>query len=189
MLRTRVKVGNVTHLSDARYCAGMGVDFLGFPVGASGGLSPEQVKEIGGWISGPEFFLEPDRELAAEELNRYGLSTIQVKAHQLITAARLANCSFIVTLEPQQWHEVKNTLAHLRVLFVELTFSKALPPALLEEIKTSYPVYILVENKEQLAIASDWPVDGFSFTGSGEIKTGLKDFSVLASMLESLETG
>jgi hypothetical protein len=46
-----------------------------------------------------------------------------------------------------------------------------------------------VENKEQLAIASDWPVDGFSFTGSGEIKTGLKDFSVLASMLESLETG
>jgi phosphoribosylanthranilate isomerase len=34
-LKCFVKVGNVTNLSDARYCAGMGVDLLGFPVDAA----------------------------------------------------------------------------------------------------------------------------------------------------------
>ncbi len=29
-LKTIVKVGNITNLSDARYCAVMGVDMLGF---------------------------------------------------------------------------------------------------------------------------------------------------------------
>ena len=32
MLKTQVKVSSITNLSDARYCAGMGVDLLGFPI-------------------------------------------------------------------------------------------------------------------------------------------------------------
>ena len=32
MLKTLVKVSGIENLSDARYCAGMGVEFLGFPL-------------------------------------------------------------------------------------------------------------------------------------------------------------
>lgn len=53
-LKTFVKIGNITNLSDARYCAGMGVDILGFPLDPSSdeSISAETFKEITEWISG-----------------------------------------------------------------------------------------------------------------------------------------
>jgi phosphoribosylanthranilate isomerase len=54
-LKTLVKVGRISNLSDARYCAGMSVNMLGFEVieGASHFVTPELFKEIRGWFSGP----------------------------------------------------------------------------------------------------------------------------------------
>ena len=54
-LKTFVKVGSITNLSDARYCAGMMVDMLGFRSveGQEGYIKPAQFQEIRGWISGP----------------------------------------------------------------------------------------------------------------------------------------
>ena len=54
-LKTLVKIGGITNLSDARYCAGMGVDMLGFHViqGQPNYISPESFQQIRGWITGP----------------------------------------------------------------------------------------------------------------------------------------
>ena len=54
-LKTFVKVGCITNLSDARYCAGMGVDMLGFRAVESqeNYIKPSQFQEIRGWIAGP----------------------------------------------------------------------------------------------------------------------------------------
>ncbi|MFM1835376.1 MAG: hypothetical protein RJA04_63, partial [Bacteroidota bacterium] len=49
MLKTLVKVSAITNLSDARYCAGMGVDLLGFPLGK---ISIDQFTEIRNWLAG-----------------------------------------------------------------------------------------------------------------------------------------
>jgi phosphoribosylanthranilate isomerase len=59
-LKTIVKVGNISNLSDARYCAGMGVDMLGFRVidGLPGYIAPQAFQEIRGWISGPKVVAE-----------------------------------------------------------------------------------------------------------------------------------
>src|SRR5688500_13658444 len=59
-LKTLVKVGNISNLSDARYCAGMGVDLLGFNVieGQPNHLSARLYQEIRGWISGPKVVAE-----------------------------------------------------------------------------------------------------------------------------------
>src|SRR5688572_33445133 len=59
-LKTFVKVGCITNLSDARYCAGMGVDMLGFRVveGQEDYIKPSQFQEIRGWISGPSVVAE-----------------------------------------------------------------------------------------------------------------------------------
>ncbi len=53
-LKTFVKIGNITNLSDARYCAGMGVNILGFPLDPSSedSISHENFKEITEWVSG-----------------------------------------------------------------------------------------------------------------------------------------
>jgi phosphoribosylanthranilate isomerase len=51
MLKTLVKVSGIENLSDARYCAGMGVEFLGFPLTQ---IPFEKFQEIRQWISGVE---------------------------------------------------------------------------------------------------------------------------------------
>ena len=56
-LRTFVKVGNITNLSDARYCAGMGVDMMGFCIDPENKnfVNPESFQEITKWVSLPHF--------------------------------------------------------------------------------------------------------------------------------------
>ena len=53
-LKTFVKISSVNNLSDARYCAGMGVDIIGFDLheGSDHYVSPSKFKEIERWISG-----------------------------------------------------------------------------------------------------------------------------------------
>jgi phosphoribosylanthranilate isomerase len=54
-LAARVKVTGVQDLSNARYCAGMGVEMLGFPVD---NLSHEKYSEITGWLTGVHIVAE-----------------------------------------------------------------------------------------------------------------------------------
>lgn len=72
-LKTIVKVSHVSNLSDARYCAGMGVDMLGVGVISSHQdyMAPPLFQEIRGWIAGPKIVAE-----------LYGVST-----HEEIRAA------------------------------------------------------------------------------------------------------
>src|SRR5258708_3649368 len=63
MLITKVKVGKVTNLSEARYCAGMGVDFLSFPASS---VDPKTFQEITGWVAGPKFGVEIDSSTVEE---------------------------------------------------------------------------------------------------------------------------
>ena len=54
-LVTKVLAGSISSLSDARYYAGMGVEWLGFDVNPNSKsfVSPAVFKDITGWISGP----------------------------------------------------------------------------------------------------------------------------------------
>ena len=53
-LKTLVKISGVTNLSDARYCAGMGVDMLGFSMDADSPnyVNPEKFTQMRGWVAG-----------------------------------------------------------------------------------------------------------------------------------------
>jgi phosphoribosylanthranilate isomerase len=49
MLKTTIKVSNLNNLSDARYCAGMGVEMLGFSMDE---LDFDKFREMRGWLAG-----------------------------------------------------------------------------------------------------------------------------------------
>ena len=53
---TKLKICGITSLADARYCAGAGVDYLGFIQYKDSPryIEPAQAKEIIGWLYGPE---------------------------------------------------------------------------------------------------------------------------------------
>jgi phosphoribosylanthranilate isomerase len=59
-LKAYTKVGALSNLGDVRYCAGMGVDMIGFQVipGHPDYLEPSRFQEIRGWVSGPLFVAE-----------------------------------------------------------------------------------------------------------------------------------
>lgn len=59
-LKTSVKVSHLSNLSDARYCAGMGVNMLGFGVipGSPHYMTPQLFQDIRGWVAGPAIVAE-----------------------------------------------------------------------------------------------------------------------------------
>lgn len=56
-LKTFVKISTVNNLSDARYCAGMYVNLMGFNLeeGNKDYMAPEKYQELTDWLSGLEY--------------------------------------------------------------------------------------------------------------------------------------
>ena len=88
-LKTFVKISAVTNLSDARYCAGMGVDMLGFALEADNPdfITPEKYTEIIGWLSGVQFVGEFETS-NLEQINRilenYPINALQIANEDVI---------------------------------------------------------------------------------------------------------
>lgn len=87
-LRIPVYASHITSLSDARYFAGMGVQYLGI---CADPASPDyfpagRFREISGWVTGPEFVLEVDSVEGDPDFSRlaaeYGLSLFRINTDQ-----------------------------------------------------------------------------------------------------------
>ena len=78
MLKTLVKVSGVNNLSNARYCAGMGVDMLGFDMDS---MQIEQFHEIKNWVSGVKIVGETKNESAdyiLEKIDQFKPDLIEI---------------------------------------------------------------------------------------------------------------
>ena len=186
-LRTKVKVGHVNNLSEARYCAGMGVDLLGFPVG-KGGLRPEQYKEIIEWVAGPEFVLEtqnagePDRQYIT---NNFPGHYIQINKTQLgwLDDAKIR---FILSIDASEWDQLAATLTgRANISYIELKVDKVSDERI-PLIMKSYPVLVAITEPKEIVEVLRLPVTGIALHGSDEVRPGLKEYK-LADILEGLE--
>jgi hypothetical protein len=54
----KIIANGITSLTDARYFAAMGVDWIGFDMGLHSPLSIEHVMTFADWLEGPQFFLD-----------------------------------------------------------------------------------------------------------------------------------
>lgn len=179
-----IKVGNISNLSDARYCAGMGVDLLGFRVieTATNFMSPKQFQEIRGWVTGPKIVAEI-----------YGIDNAQK------IAAVLAD--YRPDLVELGWDELK-VMNDLQVPYI-LSVSEA--DVKKAETLTNKPAYILIKDFKNGVDPGTIPlllelsslrledIDerysdcGLALNGSAEISPGLKSYDDLAEVLEKLE--
>jgi len=85
MLKTRIKAGQITNLTDARYFAAWGIDWMGFNLeaGSEGYLAPQAVVGIKSWVEGPKIIGEFEFQSAAhmqETAEQLELDGIQVGA-------------------------------------------------------------------------------------------------------------
>lgn len=180
-LKTVVKVGGITSLSEARYCAGMGVDLLGFGAinGKANYLSPARFQEIRGWIAGPKIVAEI-----------YGIEN-QGQLEAILTDYKP---DYLELGESEL-----NVLGDLPLPFLlSIPAGSSLPPLsrqpdylLLKELTTDpypYPCLVEVHSYEEVERASSASyVSGIAMTGSPEIRPGLKEYDALADILEQLE--
>ena len=180
-LKTLVKIGGITNLSDARYCAGMGVDMLGFDVieGSPNYISPESFHQIRGWITGPLIVAEIAGLKTAENLpqilENYRPDLLQMGLAEL-TIIPSPPLPYILRLKEDQ------DIRHLSIK-PEYLLGNTRPatplnaPFLLEVTSTD-------EARDALSNAH---VRGIALNGGPELKPGLKDYSSLADILELLE--
>ncbi len=190
-LKTKVKAGNITNLSDARYCAGMGVDWLGFPADS---IDPKTFAEITGWVTGPQFVLELSAAPIPESLSDYAVDIIQVNYQQVRNSEVLSNHQFIVTLSLADWNNAKAELIKNKdriqhVLLLNLTGDKTTDENILSEIAAQVDVLISLEAcPYSLPEILAFPITGINIAGNSELKPGLKDYTELAEVLEQLES-
>jgi len=186
-LKTKVKVGNITSLSEARFCAGMEVDFLGFPINDFE-VDLKKFNEIASWVSGPQLILECSKieniqRLLAENLeNTY----IQVELKNIGFVGDYVN---LVVLIPEDCST--ESLASLTNFKRKIKFIIVSKKYFLENssLFSEFDVIISLPEKIdsfQLDEILHINVSGIALQGNEELKPGIQDYDFLGEILEKL---
>lgn len=189
-LKTIVKVGNISNLSDARYCSGMGVDMLGIAAIPShpAYLSPDLFHEIRGWITGPSIVAElygiEKSESIVEIIEKYAPDYLELDAKDLNLLPTDINLPLILKVsDSEELNRVsidKNRIAYIVLEEASLPIAKSLA--------TDHKVLIELRSASSLQTTIDnYPIEGFTLIGSPEVRPGFKDYGDLADVLEQLE--
>lgn len=201
-LKTFVKISGITNLSDARYCAGMYVDLLGFELEENSPkyVSPTQFSEITGWVSGPDFIGEFDK-LEANQVHQVienypditwvehsDIRTLFTLVKSGMKGILKISIAEIDDLDEAIIKEIRDHEVFLHVVTDDSVLSESEMEAL-TRLAAAIPILIggnlqpdlLINLPEKLALK------GIALAGGEEIKPGLKDFEELATILEALE--
>ncbi|GGF39409.1 phosphoribosylanthranilate isomerase [Echinicola rosea] len=203
-LKTFVKISTVNNLSDARYCAGMYVNLMGFNLEQENKdyMAPEKYQELTEWLSGLDYVGEfeashPDSILETAK-NYKGLSYLQVNEEAFLQMLINTSYKLILKQEIKSLGDLEDLAAKAQtyqengvLLLLEsgnLEFNDD-ASNLVKEIAEKCEVLLgfgleadTVEN-----LVKDTGVKGIAIKGGDEIKPGLKDFDELADILEALE--
>jgi phosphoribosylanthranilate isomerase len=192
-LKTLVKVGQISNLSDARYCSGMGVDMLGFGVipGQPHYVSPEQFKEIRGWFSGPAVVAEAhgieNRETLEVVIQHYAPDFIELTIQDLLHV-HVPSSSFILASTYEEVMEQTKLLAPLQAQIAKVIVPASTGKKALDELAQSYEVMLRVDSEMAIeAVLNNASIKGIALQGSQEEKPGLKNYDQLSGILEKLE--
>jgi phosphoribosylanthranilate isomerase len=190
-LRTSVKVGHITNLSDARYCAGMGVDMLGFSVieEQEHYISLAQYQEIRGWFTGPKVVAELYGMTAPEQLEpiirNYQPDMLEVSVDALDYVLATDLPLLIATTQAAYHQHQANLLAH-RHQIAYVIFPADTDENFIHALSETFPV-LLTLTTEFTPHLLRLPIAGIVLEGSFEERPGLKDYALLADVLETLE--
>jgi phosphoribosylanthranilate isomerase len=189
-LKTKVKVGRITNLSDARYCAGMGVDMLGFSISGPESITFEKFKEINGWITGPQLVLEINSlGDVGPAVSTFYATCIEIKAEWLSQLNIEKDISFIARIDLDRWSE--NLLSDSvtdNILYVLIENYRKDNEQVLNEIAKKFSVLIEINDSPIiLDKLLELPIAGIALKGSDELRPGLKDYNQLSDILEKLD--
>ena len=204
-LATFVKVSGISNLSDARYCAGMGVNVLGFNLEKEHlhYTDPEKYTAITEWLAGVEFAAEFDSyspEEIEKTLSSYSrIDYLQTSQTQHVAGLADWQTSLIVRLDAFQYRQDVVALADImrdcrdQATYFLIENSAASPRAdLLDDVlhlAKQYPILLGfgLDPEQVSSLTKEYPLAGLALRGGEEIRPGYRDFDQLADVLEALE--
>jgi phosphoribosylanthranilate isomerase len=185
-LKTLVKVGSISNLSDARYCAGMGVDFLGFRVieGQVNAISAKLYQEIRGWVTGPQIVAElygiTDPAQLTGIMEDFRPDYVELGCEEFEKVGHALTLPFVLLVK-----------SHEPLPPMSTTPAYVIVPAAVDNLSRFIPdhdVLLVVKNTTELDQAlTHTGVSGVCLHGGVELKPGLKTYDELADILEALE--
>jgi phosphoribosylanthranilate isomerase len=192
MIEKRVLVKNISNLSDARYCAGMGVEYLSFCIDKDNEeyVNSAKIKEITGWLSGVKIIIETNDfnlEVINEVKELVEIDGFLTKSISLIEKLKAMNDNVILEFESQELPFEK--VDGVTNLILNTTNMDA---NFLEKINSNYKnlqIFIGYElQSENLEfICNNFPDFGFALIGSKELRPGFKNYDSLVNTLELLD--
>ncbi len=197
-LKTFVKVSNVSNLSDARYCAGMMVDLLGFNIDplSENKVTPDDYSEIIEWVSGVSFvgeFENSSKDNICQALNEYSIDYIQISDYAAVEEIGLLGKPMIfqIAIDSQaDLSRLKSKLSYLDEL-VKMIVIRSTKSELYEEIDSQIGYYNAnLKLLKGYGVSSDKELSkfpGLELEATKEEKPGFKDYGEIMDVLESIE--
>jgi phosphoribosylanthranilate isomerase len=195
MLTRTVKISNVTNLSDARYCAGMGVEMLGFSIDEDSPnyISPKKFEDICSWLAGVTLVAETSQtnpEAILESLRNYPVHAVQVESPGLLSYLHSE-------LDLYEADEISSILSRYEGDVSHFLLESDQDAGLSEQwmqvlgaLGEEYAILIGfgLDNEFTVAALTElFPNIGIALRGSDEIRPGYKDFGSMMDILEALE--
>ncbi|NME67363.1 hypothetical protein [Flammeovirga aprica] len=196
-LNTRVFVSDVDNLGDGRYCAGMGVELIGFPIEASHKryVSPDKFKEIASWLAGIKFAGEL-YESAEVNLEEYEAIDVLVTDNPALVndLSKLGKPLIFRIKVENNLSEIEQQMSMLeqQVEMFQLEFEETLSEETLKQLKTFTEEYkILIaggfdENSINDVLETVNP-EGIALKGGSEVSVGVNTFDGLVEVIEAIE--
>ncbi len=178
----KIIANGITNLTDARYFAAMGVDWMGFDMGQDSPLTITQVVAFADWVEGPEFFLDVRNRTVdqiAEMLGNFpaagllldkqvslphfaGKRILSLAPDDTPTAA-LDRMQDTLIVDEEQWRQMGNTGIY----------------------DNADEIWLKIENVTQYQClkAELYKLSGIVVSGGDEQKVGLKSYNDLDDLL------
>lgn len=211
ILKTRIKAGQITNLTDARYFAARGVSWLGFQLdaGGEGHISPQMFSAIKEWVEGPLFVgtfgastaaeINESAEILKLDMIQVGLFSgldelKQIKGIPIIKEIVVQETSDLTHLESEL--ETYNSVVDSFLLDFgkngitwEMLQAQPETITLLAKFCKNFRVILSIVSKpaQTVEIMDKIKPLGFNFVGGDEEKVGFKSFEDLDEIFDLLE--
>ncbi len=195
MLKTKVKVSSIENLSDARFCAGMGVDLLGFPMPK---IPLDKFNEIRNWLAGVTIVGEAHHCTVDEIImfcNLYKPDYLEVDAQVNLTHLADIEIPKILLVNVDQDNLPALFTASMPFIRYFLLVGDSSDSLLgmesqIETWAAHYPILLglSIPENELDAWVDQSSIQGIGILAGNEERPGFRDFTDLMTILEKLET-
>lgn len=190
-LRYPVKINRVNNLSDARYCAGMGVEMIGI----TNEISMEEYVAITNWITGIEicFDIYTPTSNVIDIIKQINPTYVETSDMELLHDVKNhGDIKLIYRIESGSFVEISNKCDELNsIVSLYNIQGSQLSKEELENLSGQYNIIINIDGnsgEESESLFEKVRPRYLALSGGSEIAPGLKNFDKMAEILEFLET-